>query len=531
MNLEILQYVGHELNEILAGGFINKIYQPLPREIVLRARVKGASEVKVMVSADPKFGRIHLTQLKIPNPPAPPRFCAFLRAHLQGAVIDSVSVADDDRVLTMTCLKKAGQTLTTRLFILELLGRDSNMLLLDGESHMIMDCLLAIPEKETATRAVRPGIPYVPPPKRGQQREPVNTAPEMRAIRPAIVRTHNGKRELRTHPISPQDETFETMNEAADAFYGPLISAMIVESLRRTFTAPLRTRLASLSRRMQKISQDKERLERLASGMEMGELLKANLHKVTKGMDRLEVMDWSGQRKVAIPLEPALDAVANMQRIFAKASKGKRGRGYVEQRMVDTIAEKRALEDLLFLLQEAETLEELSAIVEGASIPHEERSTAGKHEQFMPRRKAETFPAYRRYLSASGFTILVGKTGKGNDSIVRQKARDSDLWFHAKDAAGAHVVMQVAPGKAPTEDDIRKAAALAGYFSRLRSAGKGEIMMARLKNVRTMRGSTPGKVVVAAYETLVAQWPVHRDFHHKALLDENLEFEGDSPLA
>ncbi|MGB9616021.1 MAG: Rqc2 family fibronectin-binding protein [Desulfomonilaceae bacterium] len=521
MNLEILKHVGHELNESLAGGFINKIYQPLPREIVLKARVKGTSEMKVMVSADPKFGRIHLTQLKIPNPPAPPRFCAFLRAHLQGAVIDSVSVADDDRVLTMKCLKKTGQALTTRLFILELLGRDSNMLLVDGESHMIMDCLLTIPEKETATRAVRPGMPYVPPPKRAQHREPANSAPQSLTVRPAIVQTPEGKRELRPSPISPHDETFETMNEAADAFYGPLISGMIVDSLRRTYTAPLRTRLASLSRRMQKIAQDKERLERLAAGMETGELLKANLHKVTKGMEKLEVMDWSGQRPVTIPLDPSLDAVANMQRLFAKASKGKRGRAYVEQRMADTIAERRALEDLLFLLQEAETLDELSAVVEGASIPHEERSAAGKHEQFLPRRKGEAPAPYRRYLSESGFTILVGKTGAGNDSLIRKKAREGDLWFHAKDAPGAHVVMLAVPGKVPTEKDIRKAAAIAGYFSRLRSAGKGEIMMAKLRNVRKIPGSTPGKVAVATYETLAAQWSVQGDFQNGALLDES----------
>jgi len=77
MDLAILQKVALELNEILPGGFINKIHQPLPREIVLRIRVLGGGEKMLVLSSDPKLGRIHLIDLKIPNPPRPPRFCAF----------------------------------------------------------------------------------------------------------------------------------------------------------------------------------------------------------------------------------------------------------------------------------------------------------------------------------------------------------------------------------------------------------------------------------------------------------------------
>src|SRR5271157_5034147 len=80
MDLAVLQKVAQELNELLPGGFVNKIYQPLPREIVLRIRFRTGGEKKLMLSADPLLGRIHLTSLKIPNPPTPPSFCACLRA-------------------------------------------------------------------------------------------------------------------------------------------------------------------------------------------------------------------------------------------------------------------------------------------------------------------------------------------------------------------------------------------------------------------------------------------------------------------
>lgn len=102
MDLAVLKKIAEELNGELAGGFINKIHQPLPREIVLRTRGNWSGEKKLVISADPQLGRMHLTELKIPNPPAPPRFCAFLRAHLQGARIDGVSCLPDDRVISIS---------------------------------------------------------------------------------------------------------------------------------------------------------------------------------------------------------------------------------------------------------------------------------------------------------------------------------------------------------------------------------------------------------------------------------------------
>ena len=76
MDLAVLQKIADELDELLGGGYINKIHQPLPREIVLRIRVRGAEEKRLMISADPRVGRAHLTTLRIPNPQTPPRFCA-----------------------------------------------------------------------------------------------------------------------------------------------------------------------------------------------------------------------------------------------------------------------------------------------------------------------------------------------------------------------------------------------------------------------------------------------------------------------
>lgn len=508
MNLEILKCVAAELDKTLTGGFVNKIYQPLPREVAFRVYVKGTGELNIIASADPRLGRIHLTKTKLPNPQNPPRFCAYLRAHLRGSLIDSISVADDDRVLTIRCIKKAAHSLVGRLFILELLGRDSNIILVDEESNTIMDCLLNIPEKETATRVVFPGRLYALPPK-SRQRMPGNPLSERSpTLKPSIVLTDDARRELRLFPVSEQDETFATMNEAADAFYSPMIAGMILDNYRRAHMAPIKKRIASLKKRMEKIAHDKQRLQELAYGLEMGELLKANLHKAVKGMTHLEVMDWNGDKKVTIPLDASLDAITNMQRIFAKASKGKRGQALVEKRIEDTVAEKRALEDLLLLLQQAETVDEVSAVLHGIPISHNNLSPRQDHRSLVKTKESKCSPDFRHYVSSSGLTILVGKTGQGNDKILKNKAHPGDLWFHAKDAPGAHVIMKTSLGSVVRASDIAKAASLAGYFSTLRKAGKGEIMMTEVRNVHSIKGGPPGKVVVRQYETLIAKWSI-----------------------
>ncbi len=221
MDVATLQRIAEELDELLVGGFVNKIHQPLPRDIVLRIRAPRGGENKLMISADPALGRIHLTEMKIPNPPTPPRFCAFLRAHFQGSKIAAVRAAADDRVIRIIGTRGPEGERTEKELILELLGRDSNILLIDALSHTILDCLHRIPQKETGSRIVIPGEEYVPPPPRVGVQAPRTHPPEGRDLVPAIGKGPKGKKRLVLGAVSGEDEVFPSMNAAADAFFRP----------------------------------------------------------------------------------------------------------------------------------------------------------------------------------------------------------------------------------------------------------------------------------------------------------------------
>ncbi len=500
MNLDVLKLIADELNTLLTGGHINKIHQPLPREIVLRVRVAGAGEQRLMMSADPQLGRLHLTKLRIPNPPRPPRFCAYLRAHFQGFIVRSASCAKDDRVVRIAGVKGKGGDAIRRDLILEILGRDSNMILLDADTGVIMDCLHRIPYRETTTRPVVPGEEYVPPPKRDSAAPAVSVGPSERSV-PGIIVGARGKGRLTTGADPNTDRVFPSMNEAADALYAPRLEGLLQDGLRKEIAAPLRARIRSLERREEKIRRDISKLENLASRQYEGELLKANLHKIRRGAPSVKVLDWATGEERKVALDPSLNGPKNMERIFRKAAKGKRGDAIARERLEQTIAERAALEDLLYFVNHARDTAELETLAEEAASQVRKRERGSSASKRVEQARA---PLFHEFRSPGGLSALVGKSARGNDHLLRRKASKGDLWFHVKGRPGAHVLLRKEGGAEPTDEDIIFAAALAVHFSGARGKGKAEVMTTDVKNVNKPKGAVPGQVTVSRYSTVVS---------------------------
>lgn len=503
MDLPVLQKVALELAELLRGGFVNKIHQPLPREIVLRIRLPQGGEKKLVLSADPQLGRIHLTALRVPNPPSPPRFCAFLRAHFQGSRILKIQAASDDRVVRIEAVRGPEGARSPRDLVLELLGRDSNIVLVDHPSSRIMDCLHHIPEKETGSRVVLPGYEYHPPPKHGRPSIGLHDlVGQGRQILPGIATSSDGKRFLTVTVDASQDQTFPTMNEAVDAFFSPKLRSALLESLRRQVAAPLRVRLRSLERRLVKIRQDKDRAEEFLGYGNEGELIKANLRRISKGMDRITVQDWTTGQELAINLDPARDPVANMERKFKKSAKGKRGMQMVNERLKLTQEEKRALQDQLFFIESAKDVTELEEMI--AELPADASRDKASHGLARNARGKSQATLLREFSTTSGKVVLVGRSAAGNEYLVRKRARKGDLWCHVKDWPGPHVLL-IQQGKEPASlEDKEFAASLAVRFSKARGKGKVEVVIADVGDLGRPKGGMPGQVTLKNYKTMLS---------------------------
>lgn len=502
MELDILKREVLELDEMLRGGFIAKIYQPLPREIVLKVRLATFGERRLVLSADPGLGRCHTTSLRIPNPSSPPRFCAYLRAHLQGSRIESIDVPVEDRIVVLNCVRGHGDSQEKRALILELIGRDSNIILLRRDDSFIMECLQRIYPKRDDYRSVIPGVLYRYPPA-----NPVSwikpdhkvTNGEQQINKASGKLEDPGKLKSVNRFDIPDTELLDT---AIDRRYAFILEKQILEAFRRSISAPLKTRIKSLVRRSKKIEEDRNRLETYSRQQKYGELIKFSLKKIHKGMTEAELFDWETNTLITVKLDPSLSPHGNMEVYFAKSSKARRGLAIVEERFRATNEEIEALQDIEYLVSEASSVEDLEQFADEIQPASKSRSQQ-KSKQIRKQTMAQSKP-FHEYTSPNGHKILVGKNSKGNELILRRLAAKNDLWLHARGIPGAHVFVLSQGNLKVTDDDIEFASSLALAHSKARTSGKHEVILTSVQEVYHPKGAQSGRVKVKKFRTVMA---------------------------
>src|SRR5512135_3884579 len=352
MDAFLVKRVVAELSAGLRGALVSKIHQPSEREIVLSLWT-GRDEKRLLLSADPELCRIHLTTRKPPNPPSPPRFCQFLRKHLEGMRIAGFSVAPYDRSVRIDFVsgRPDAEHAKTSLYA-ELFGRHANLIYVDG-SGTILEPLRTVSDEESRIREVVPGIPYRPLPKpariflpdvtrddaarifaggwagipktlqenvAGLGREVAHEtamrgreSPEalheaLRALvrryeesdfSPGIGTLAGGKRRILPFPCPAAGFVdflpFPTANAAADAFYAEVAEAREIAVLRQQIKSRIAALLRKERHKLENVGGDEERLAEGLRGTTRGETLKANLGSLKKGMDSFQ----------GIPLDPA----------------------------------------------------------------------------------------------------------------------------------------------------------------------------------------------------------------------------------
>jgi hypothetical protein len=205
------------------------------------------------------------------------------------------------------------------------------------------------------------------------------------------------------------------------------------------------------------------------------------------GRTEVEVLDPYEPTKVRrIAADPGLGGPGNADRIFAKARRIERARLQVEARLASTRT----------LLERALEREEALAAARGSA----ELLTVGKAEGPRAQRPAAASTGPRHYLTSRGLSVLVGRGARENHHLTFTVARPDDLWLHARDVPGAHVILKDPEGRAGAED-LREAAEIAAFFSDAGPAASADVHVTRRKHVRPARGGA-GRVALGHTETL-----------------------------
>ena len=164
----VVSAVVKELSDKLIPGRIEKVYQPENDEILFIVRSNNTN-YKLLISADSNHARINLTNFNKQNPQVPPMFCMLLRKHLQGGKLIGIYQKDFDRIITIEIesYDELGD-LASKQLIIEIMGRHSNIVLVDKKTNKIIDCIKRVSGEINRHREVLPGKHYILPPEQGK---------------------------------------------------------------------------------------------------------------------------------------------------------------------------------------------------------------------------------------------------------------------------------------------------------------------------------------------------------------------------
>ncbi|RFU63339.1 Rqc2 family fibronectin-binding protein [Peribacillus glennii] len=542
-----------EISGLLTGGRINKIHQPYKNETILSIRAGGKNH-KLLLSAHPSYARMQITQETYENPKEPPMFCILMRKHLEGYVIENIYQSGLDRVIIFE-VKGRNELgdVSVKQLIVEIMGRHSNIILVDKVKNMIIDSIKHVSYAVSSYRAVLPGQIYKAPPAQekanpfeateedilrkldfnaGQvdkqlvnhfsgisplfAREAVHQAGlanrstlpgaflsligkiARKEYRPTLIA--DGTKEsfymLPLKSLKGESRTFASLSELLDRFYFGKAERDRVKQQGNDLERFIANEIDKNEKKIQKLGRTLLESEKAQAYQLFGELLTANLYQMEKGMKEISVSNYYEEdgRMVTIPLDPQKTPSENAQKYFSRYQKAKNAIGIVQQQIDLAKGESAYFDTLLQQLHSASPRD----IEEIREELQEEGYLKQKQKKGM-KKPAHVKPQLERYFSADGDEILVGKNNKQNDYLTNKLARRDEIWLHTKDIPGSHVVIR---NESPTEQTIHEAAVLAAYFSKAKSSSSVPVDFTKARHVKKPSGAKPGFVIYENQQTI-----------------------------
>lgn len=529
-----LHHMIEELRRELVNGRIQKINQPFEQELVLQIRSNRQSH-RLLLSAHPVFGRIQLTQTTFENPAQPSTFIMVLRKYLQGALIESIEQVENDRIVEITVSNKneIGDHIQATL-IIEIMGKHSNILLVDKSSHKILEVIKHVGFSQNSYRTLLPGSTYIAPPST-ESLNPFSikdeklfeilqtqelTAKNLQSLFQGLGRDTANELEnilvsdklstfrnffsQKTKPYLTETsfspipfensvgESFTSLSDLLDTYYKDKAERDRVKQQASELIRRVENELQKNRHKLKK--QEKELLatDNAEEFRQKGELLTTFLHQVPNDQDQVILDNYYTNQPITIALDKALTPSQNAQRYFKRYQKLKEAVKYLTELIEETKATILYLESVETVLNQA-GLEEIAEI-------REELIQTG----FIRRRQREKIHKRKKpeqYLASDGKTIIyVGRNNLQNEELTFKMARKEELWFHAKDIPGSHVVIS---GNLNPSDEVKTdAAELAAYFSKGRLSNLVQVDMIEVKKLNKPTGGKPGFVTYTGQKTL-----------------------------
>ena len=550
-----------EIYPLLLNGKINKINQPDKNEINIQ--IYNKENYKLLLSCANNLSRIHLSEKSKKNPITAYNFCMLLRKHLVGGTIKNIYQHKMDRVVcfeieNLNELKE----LSKKLLIIEIMGKHSNIILIDKESNKIIDAIKHIDSRQSSIREVFPNKDYFfvkdekenildenykLPSEILKNSEPISMKKffytyylgfspiiSYELLHNSNVDTDVNSANLDDEDIKRIDENFVKLVEnIKDKNYSPIFIKDEMNNNKDFYCFDLnlyenKESVDSLSKLVESFYHNnslRDRINQKASGFK--KILTTKLNRLTNKYIAMNDELLNNQSKEDLKINADLLSINiykiekgmkkisveniydNMKEIEILLDEKKSPRENIEAyykkykklKTADEIIKAelpKIEEEMKYIKQILETIEIITELNELSEIEEELISLGYVRKSKKNKQKLEKSKPYV-FETDSGALIYVGKNNLQNENLTLKFANKNDVFFHAQDVPGSHVILR---GSNLTEDDYKIAGFLAGYYSYFKNEGYANVDYTEKKHIRKAKGTGLGMVYYDNYKTL-----------------------------
>lgn len=472
MNEKTLAAVCAELESALTGQKFGKIFTLAKLQMAIDFRLPDSQYL--YINAEPSAPRLYLIKRRMRDlekqSKNPFSFALFLRKRLANARLDSVEKLEHERILrfAFTGSNEIGET-ENHTLVTQLTGRSANVFLLD-KNDFVLDAW-----RETFGAGQEIAARYAPPKTDGE-----------------TERRRDGE-------IFPQAE-YAGLSESLDAHFLNLEAEKFFQARVNAARNKLKQETVKREKLIKKLKQDLENHGDAETWKRFGDLLLANLATARRVGNKILVTDYFDENIPTVEIETdendSLTEAA--EKFFKRYTKSRNAQAELSKRLADLESQlskfnrqKESLEDAIAAKDED--------FLTNFSGEQPELKSQSKEKQ------PESFKGARRYFSSDGFEILVGKGSKDNDFLTFRVAKSSDLWLHAADYPGSHVVIKNPNRKEIPQKTLIEAAQFAAFFSRAKEQPKVAVHYTQKKFVNKPKGAGAGLVSLSSFKTILVE--------------------------
>lgn len=541
-----------ELKEELEGGRVSKIYQPFDQELQIVIRANRQNH-RLAASVHPAYFSLYLTDERPTNPAHAPMFCMLLRKYVEKAFIHKIEQYQNDRIIDFYFQGRDEIGLEhDYMLTFELMGRHSNIILVNLDSETIIDCIKHVPPSQNTYRSLQPGAEFKRPPRNenqvnlydltdsqlfdlaqtnsdtlaqgqgfkviqgmgkilaetvaywmsedGGQASPLGAIERLKSSMefpsPTLFTTQDTIRfyAFNLPHLEGERQAIGTLSELLHEFFHQKVHLDRIKQLSGNIIQKIDHVLKRNQKKLAKLERDRQVASDADRYRINGELLNAFSYQIEKGAESVELDNYyDNNQPLTVELDARLSPVENAQVYFKKYQKYRDALKYIDREEKIARQEIDYLEGVLVQLEQAD-LTDVEAI-------KQELIDEGyvKQKKSNVRKRADSKSKPRRYQSSDGIMIYVGRNNQQNDELSMKKASKNHWWLHTKDIPGAHVIVE---SDKPSEETMLEAAMIAAYYSKFSGSANVPVDTVQVRNLKKPNGAKPGFVIYEGQRTL-----------------------------